>query len=44
MTELTELEVGKTYVFKDEESKQEFINGYYHNAASIIKTGLLLIV
>jgi hypothetical protein len=28
MTELTKLEVGKTYVFKDEQSKQDYIKSY----------------
>lgn len=28
MTELTKLEVGKTYVFKDEQSKQDYLENY----------------
>lgn len=31
MTELTELEVGKTYVFKDEQSKDKYLSKYSHN-------------
>lgn len=37
MTELTKLEVGKTYVFKDDESKQQYINQYYRNVDLISK-------
>lgn len=37
MTELTKLEVGKTYVFKDEQGKQEYINLHYRNADLISK-------
>ena len=37
MTELTKLEVGKTYVFKDEQSKQEYILRYCWNLDLISK-------
>lgn len=37
MTELTELEVGKTYVFKDEWSKQTYIHRHDCNASLISK-------
>ena len=37
MTELTKLEVGKTYVFKDEESKQEYIDRHDRNVDLISK-------
>lgn len=37
MTELTKLEVGKTYVFKDEESKQSYTDDHHNNGDLISK-------
>ncbi len=37
MTELTKLEVGKTYVFNDEESRQAYIDRHDSNVSLISK-------
>lgn len=37
MTELTELEVGKTYVFKDELNKQAYMQRHYRNGDLLFK-------
>lgn len=37
MTDLTKLEVGKTYVFKDEQSRQSYTNTHHNNVDLISK-------